>query len=397
VSARRETVSACVIARDEEKRIPDCLASIAFCDEIVVVDGGSHDETVTLARGAGAKVVGQPWLGFAAQRNVALDHATGDWVLEIDADERVTPALRDEIERFLAAPPAGIDIGGLPIRQRFLGKPLGPSAKYPDYRHRLFRRGAYRHDERRTVHEGVWPRGPVQPFSGDLEHVLAGSLGEALGDAWAYARAESAQLPPAAGARAYAGGMVVRPLAKLAYRLVVGGGWRDGWRGALRIGLEALSDALVWARALSGRDRSRAEAPATGHFSGIERAGPARLVVVARGARAAERASAWLLRAAGAGADAVLVTNAPDAGAGLRAHRVPALGPLRLARALEAEHQLRPIDAVITPGRAERRRLALVPRALRGLGFLPMDEAPEAVIERVEAALRAGGDLGSSR
>jgi glycosyltransferase involved in cell wall biosynthesis len=388
VSAGRETLSACIIARDEESRLPDCLASVAFCDEIVVVDGGSRDATVTLARAAGAKVVEQGWLGFAAQRNVALDHATGDWVLEIDADERVSPELRAEIESFLGAPPDGVDIGGLPIRQRFLGAPLGRSAKYPDYRHRLFRRGAYRHDERRTVHEGLWPHGPVQPFSGDLEHVLAGSFGEAVRDAWAYARAESAQLRPPGRARAYAEGMLVRPPAKVAFRLTVGGGWRDGWRGVLRIGLEALSDALVWCRALArGRESSAAPAQDAGHFSGVERAGPARLVGVAAGG-GAQTLAAWLLRAAGGGADVVLVTDMPDADFGVRVHRLPRLGPLYLARALEAEHQLRPIDALVSAGAADRRRLTLVPAALRGIGLVAPEGDPGEVIARVEAELR---------
>lgn len=388
MSAGRETLSACIIARDEESRLPACLASVAFCDEIVVVDGGSRDATVALAQAAGAEVVEQAWLGFAAQRNVALDHATSDWVLEIDADERVSPQLRDEIQRFLAAPPAGVDIGGLPIRQRFLGAPLGPSAKYPDYRHRFLRRGVYRHDERRTVHEGLWPRGPVQPFSGDLEHVLAGSIGEALRDSWAYARAESAQLQPPAGARAYAEGMLVRPPAKLAYRLLVGGGWRDGWRGLLRIALEALSDALVWARALGRRVGTAPTPSPVGHFSGIERAGPARLVGVAGGDAAAERLSGWLRSAAGGGADVVLVTDRPDPASGLRAHPLPRLGPLLLARALEAEHQLRPIDALVAATPVEGRRMSLVPEALHGLGMVSPEEEPEALMRRVEAELR---------
>jgi hypothetical protein len=328
------------------------------------------------------------WLGFPAQRNVALEHATGDWVLEIDADERASPELRDEIQRFLAAPPGGVDIGGLPIRQRFLGAPLGPAAKYPDYRHRLFRRGVYRHDERRTVHEGLWPRGPVQPFAGDLEHVLAGSVGEAVRDAWAYARAESAQLQPAAGARAYAGGILLRPPAKVAYRLLVGGGWRDGWRGVLRIGLEAVSDALVWGRALGRRLETATGPTPAGHFSGIERAGPPRLVGVAGGAAKAERLAGWLRSAAGGGADVVLVTDRPEPASGLRVHPIPRLGPLVLTRALEAEHQLRPIDALVPAGATERRRMTLVPSALHGIGVVPPEGDPSGLTARIEAQLR---------
>src|SRR2546422_7468048 len=105
------SVSACIIARDEERRLPGCLGSVSFCDEVVVVDGGSQDSTVELARAAGAKVVEHPWRGFGAARNVAIDNAAGDWILEVDADERVSPALRAQIEAFVAEPPPEILVG----------------------------------------------------------------------------------------------------------------------------------------------------------------------------------------------------------------------------------------------------------------------------------------------
>jgi Glycosyl transferase family 2 len=387
-----ETVSACIIARDEEERLPACLESVAFCDEIVVVDGGSTDRTIDLALAGGARVVEQAWLGFAAQRNVALDHARCDWVLEVDADERVSPALRAEIEAFLASPPAGIDMAALPRRHRFLGAWLGPAGRYPDYRHRLFRRGAYRHDERRTVHEGLWPRGPVQPLSGDLEHVLAGSLGEALRDTWSYARAESEQLAPRDGVAPYVTGMLVRPPAKLAYRLIVGGAWRDGWRGGLRLTLESVSDTVVWGRAWRRRRAGRGDDRHFGVADAGDRGGPPRLVAVARGAGSAERASAWLERAASESrADTVLLTDSPVSGSEVPTRPLPSAGPLRLARALDIEHQLRPVDAVVAPGPAERRRLRLVPEALTGIGVVGLDSDPARVAATVEAALRPSG------
>ena len=172
---------------DEEARLPVALESVAFCDEVVVVDSGSTDRSVEIARAAGAVVVENPWPGFGAQRNVALDHATSDWVLEIDADEHLSPELQSEIRGFLAAPPANVDIAALPLRHHFLGAWLGPSAKYPMYRMRLLRRGAYRHDEDRAVHEGLWPFTPPHPLAGDLEHELAGTWREALRDTWRYA------------------------------------------------------------------------------------------------------------------------------------------------------------------------------------------------------------------
>ena len=138
----RATVCACIIARDEEQRLPAALASVAFCDDVVVVDSGSRDRTMEVARAAGARVVEHPWRGFGMQRNVAIDAAAADWILEIDADERITPRLRAEIEEFLARPPEGVDICAVPCRDLFLGGRLGPSAKYPKYRLRLFRRRA---------------------------------------------------------------------------------------------------------------------------------------------------------------------------------------------------------------------------------------------------------------
>lgn len=364
--AGRATLTACIIACDEAERLPDCLASVAFCDEVVVVDSGSKDGTPALARAAGAAVVEQPWLGFAGQRNVALDHAHGDWVLEIDADERIGPALRAEIETFLAAPPNGIDLCGLPMRDLFLGGLLGPSAKYPKYRHRLFRRGAYRHDERRTVHEGIAPRGAVHPFEGDMTHLLAETWREAVADAWHYARLETLQLDGAQSpARIVAAAL--RPAAKLPYRLVVDGGWRDGWRGVVKIALDCAADAVAWLRLL-GRPDARETAPDRDEPGAepvaAERA--RRVAAVAADARAAASAETWLARAAAGGADVVLVACAGGAGEGVRIRAVAGAGPLALTRALDAEEQLSPLDLVVPFGRRARLLLRLVPARFRG-------------------------------
>ena len=151
------------------------------------------------------------------------------------------------------ADPGDADLCALPLRERFLGAWLGPAAKYPNYRLRLFRRGAYRHDEARLVHEGLVSRGPVRPLDGELEHLLADGWSEALRDTWLYARLDAAQAPALGGAVAYARALVARPAAKFAYRLVVDGGWRDGLAGLVRIGLDCLSDVLVIGRRLLGR------------------------------------------------------------------------------------------------------------------------------------------------
>jgi glycosyltransferase involved in cell wall biosynthesis len=98
-------LSVAIIARNEERNLPACLASAAFADEIVVVDHASSDRTASIARERGARVVETTdWRGFGAQKNRALDACTGEWILSLDADERVTPALRAAIERALAQP-----------------------------------------------------------------------------------------------------------------------------------------------------------------------------------------------------------------------------------------------------------------------------------------------------
>src|ERR1700684_3900987 len=256
---RRERITACLIVQNEQRRLPAALASVAFCDEIVIVDGGSTDRTIELARGAGAKVIENRGPGFAAQRNVALDAAGGDWVLELDADERVSPRLRTSIEGLLEAAP-DVGMAMLPLRHRFLGVMLGPSAKYPTLRSRLFRRGRYRHDESRAVHEGIEPLERPLILEGDLEHELADTLREALLDTWHYPRLEATHCQPPSTPRGYIFGILLRPLAKTFYRVLVDAGWRDGWRGALNIALDVGSDALVWmlllASALTGRASS---------------------------------------------------------------------------------------------------------------------------------------------
>jgi hypothetical protein len=376
-----------VIASDEERRLPACLQSLDFCDEIVVVDGGSRDCTTEIARAAGALVVENPWPGFAAQRNVALDHAQSDWILEIDADERVSPDLGAEIRRMLADPPGEeIRMAALPMRDVFLGRPLGPSARYPRYRHRLFRREAFRHDESRTVHEGLWPDRPVLPLIGELEHLLATTWREALGDAIAYARLESRQ-QGRPGPLGLLKGAVLRPTAKLAYRALLYGGWRDGVRGLGKIWLECAADSLATLYGLRGGSGERSG----GHGAEPPRVGPVRLVGIGLGASAGARLGAWLSEAAESGADVALICgrSAPDIA--VRVRQVSGIGPGALARALDAEDQLRPIDAVVPAGARERRLLGLSPRALRGpVQPLSPEQAPDAAVWSVLERVRQG-------
>jgi glycosyltransferase involved in cell wall biosynthesis len=162
-------LSAVLIAQDEEKTIGDALASVAFCDEIVVVDSGSRDGTRAIAEAAGARVVvNAPWPGFVAQRDFATRAARHDWVLALDADERVGAALREEIEERRRR---GFEVGGyrIPRVAWYLGRWIRGTDWYPDWQVRLFdrTRGSWEGD---LIHESFVVRGPAGRLRGDLEH-----------------------------------------------------------------------------------------------------------------------------------------------------------------------------------------------------------------------------------
>jgi len=162
-------LSAVLITKDEEARLPDALASLAFCDEIVVLDCGSGDRTRELAASAGARVsMNAPFPGFVAQRNLALERARHDWVLCLDADERVSEPLRGEI---LALRQAGFRAAGyrMPRASFYLGRWIRATDWYPDRQLRLFDR---RHGRWQggLVHESVAVSGGVESLRHEIEH-----------------------------------------------------------------------------------------------------------------------------------------------------------------------------------------------------------------------------------
>ncbi len=162
-------LSAVLIAQNEEATIAEALASVSFCEEVVLVDSGSTDRTREMAEAAGARVlVNAPWPGFVAQRDFAVRAARHDWVLALDADERVGPQLRQEI---LQLRETGLACAGyrIPRVALYLGRWIRGTDWYPDWQVRLFdrTRASWEGD---LVHESVVVRGPVGRLRGDLEH-----------------------------------------------------------------------------------------------------------------------------------------------------------------------------------------------------------------------------------
>ena len=172
------SLSVIVITKNEERDIRACLESVKWADEIVVLDSGSTDGTVAICREFTEKVYETDFPGFGLQKNRALDLATGDWVLSLDADERVSDALRDEIAAAMAGPAkyAAFDI---PRLSSYCGKSIRHSGWWPDYVTRLFRRGKARFNEV-LVHERLLVDGPTARFRHPLIHEAFRDLDEVL-------------------------------------------------------------------------------------------------------------------------------------------------------------------------------------------------------------------------
>ena len=183
-------LSAIVITRNEAANIGECLDSLAFCDERIVVDCGSTDGTAAIARERGALVEFHEWRGFGAQKNHALSLATGFWVLSIDADERVTPELAAAIREAVAMGDA--DAWEFPRLSSFCRRQMRHSGWYPDYVLRLFRRGKARFDDV-IVHERVICTGVVKRLRPPLIHHPVARLEDALSrmDRYSTASAEA--------------------------------------------------------------------------------------------------------------------------------------------------------------------------------------------------------------
>jgi glycosyltransferase involved in cell wall biosynthesis len=231
------TLTAALITLNEERHLRELLPRLAWADEIVVVDGGSTDATVEIARQHGCRVAVQRFDTFARQRNRAIEFARGDWVLSIDADERPTPALVKEIRRRIAS--HRCCAFRVPIRSRIFGRPFRFSGTQDDRPVRLFRRGAARWQG--DVHETLAVEGRIGRLRSWLEH-------ETLPDLAAFLRKMDRYTSLAAAGRVAARvsprrrDRWLRPWIEAARRLVWKKGLLDGPEGWAFCALSGLSE-----------------------------------------------------------------------------------------------------------------------------------------------------------
>jgi glycosyltransferase involved in cell wall biosynthesis len=232
------TLSVVLITLNEAANLPRTLASVQGLGEIIVVDSGSADATVEIARHFGARVFIEEWKGFDAQKNSAIEKATGDWILSLDADEELSPELAGEIQALLAA---GADSGfaayRIPRLNHFLGRPLRHGGYWPDPKLRLFRRGAA-HFESRPVHETMQATGPIGQLKGHLIHRCYPTMDEYIEHMNRYSTAGAQMLVDAGRAGSswiwLVWNAVVNPAATFLYNYVFRLGFLDGQAGLLQ-------------------------------------------------------------------------------------------------------------------------------------------------------------------
>jgi len=248
-------LSILIPTRDEADRLPACLATCTFADEIVVVDSGSRDDTVEIARRAGATVLHHPFESHARQKNWGLAQVSHDWVLVLDADERVPPALAEEIRRALLAP---ADLRGWSVRRAntFLGREIRGCGWQRDWVLRLFDRRSGRFDDRR-VHERARVDGPTGRLRAPLLHRSCRDLDEWLRKTERYATLGAEEVF-AAGRAPRRGDLAIRPLARFVKQWLLQGGFRDGAEGWILCATSAYGVLLKYARLRELAARARA-------------------------------------------------------------------------------------------------------------------------------------------
>jgi glycosyltransferase involved in cell wall biosynthesis len=243
-------LSAVIIARDEEKNIVECLRNAAFCDERLVVDSGSSDGTVRLAEAEGAKVWRRDFDDFSSQKNFAISKATGDWLLLLDADERVSPALQREILAALGS--TEMDGYYVPRRNNLFGRWMDHGPHRGDLQLRLVRRG--KASFKGSVHERVVVGGAVGTLKAPLLHFSTQTVDAYRKKLELYTSLEAKMLREQ-GTRVSLLELWVRPLAVFFKQTLLQAGFLDGREGLL---FSWLSARYEFVRLAKARERKNA-------------------------------------------------------------------------------------------------------------------------------------------
>jgi len=225
------TLSVIIITLNEEANLPRCLESVKCAEELVVADTGSVDRTLEIAKECGAKTIQLEWKGFGEAKKRALEAASCDWVLSLDADEVVSERLRAEIQNLLTSDPPPFDGYSIPRRSMFLGHWMSHGGWYPDYVLRLFKREKG-HFEDKKVHESLSLTGRAGRLKGDLLHYSDPDLEHYLKKMNRYTSLSAQELQER-GKVASLADVLFRPMATFWKIYLFKGGFLDGIYGFL--------------------------------------------------------------------------------------------------------------------------------------------------------------------
>ena len=265
----RARFTACIIAFNEERSLPDALKSVGFADEIVVVDSHSKDRTRAIAEAFSAihpdgsvvrpRVIERDWPGHVEQKNFAIDQAVHDWVLCVDADERVSPELRREVEEALGQEATGIGGYTMPRKNFYLGRWVRHGGWYPDRKLRLFRKGLGRWGGT-NPHDHVRVQGRVKRLRSDLHHYSYSSLSDHLRTINSFtgiaAREKMKQ-----GVRWALLRMVLQPPFKFFKMFILKQGFREGAVGLIMASMGAFYVFLKYAKLWELQQKEWKDAP----------------------------------------------------------------------------------------------------------------------------------------
>jgi len=233
----RKSLTVVLITLNEAENLPRTLASIRFATEIIVVDSGSTDATEQIARAAGARFFTEPWRGFGAQKNAALERANCTWILSLDADEELSSELQQEILDLLDSTDEQANAYQIPRLNHFLGQPLRHGGYWPDRKLRLFRNGRASFRDQ-AIHETMQADGPIGQLKHPLLHHCYPTLEEYVEHMNRYSSVAARQLLASGRAPRSLIGFITKALLNPAftffYNYVVRLGFLDGRAGLLQ-------------------------------------------------------------------------------------------------------------------------------------------------------------------
>jgi (heptosyl)LPS beta-1,4-glucosyltransferase len=236
------TISVIIPVLNESEYLPGCLTSVAFADEVIVVDSGSSDDSVLVSKKAGAKIIHHPWEGFSQQKNAGAKEATSDWLLFVDADERVSKELRLELTS-LDVMEATVCI--IPRLNYILGKAMKHGGWYPDYQRRLVRRDAFL-EWQSSLHEFlVADPNTEKPLNGNIIHFTHRGIDWMLKKTQHYAKYEAELYLASNHPEVKAHHFFTAPVREFLYRAIRKHGYKDGIQGWIEIFYQAFNAFLI--------------------------------------------------------------------------------------------------------------------------------------------------------